>query len=77
MKEFAMKHPFITFLIVDEISNMIQNLAIIVKGNDIDTKMSTTKQAFRDCCIAAERIAESVKETQKEPMGFHFNKEEA
>lgn len=66
MKEWMMKHPILTFLIIDEIITMIQTL---VKGEEY---LSTMDEVREGAGYVGKQIIQEHRDKnfQKEPIGF-------
>lgn len=73
MKDFIIKHPIITFLIVDSICVTIQNCFSIAIGHKPDTNAVLTRAGHAlDASIkTAKEEAEKVKERETVELGFH------
>lgn len=67
MKEWCMKHPILTFLIIDEIIAAIQTL---VKGDDYPSTMDEVNEGVGYTVKAGMRKIEEKSEPKKEPIGF-------
>lgn len=72
MKEFMIKHPFWTYCIINCICITVEN---IVNGNGNRTKaLDDTIDIVKN---GITEVSDKIRKSSKEPMGFHFNKEEA
>ena len=75
MINFMMKHPIVTYLIVDRIAVMVERVCEGRAGSPlVDDTVEIVSRKTREL-----GRKNKVKETEeeKEPMGFHFNREEA
>lgn len=72
MKEFIMKHPFITFVIIEDVLTVVQNIALGRKHS------RTLMNVAADCGMnVADEMRKEIEKKKKEPIGFHFTKEES
>ena len=72
MKEFALKHPIITFMILSDLFVCITNVARAFNG-DSDKSGATTSASF--LCDVVNEGTKKLKELnkpKKEPIGFKF-----
>lgn len=69
MKDWCMKHPLLTFLIIDEVVTMAENVLLSYKRR----KAGAAEKVFSYAEEAAARIAEkheSEAAESKQPIGF-------
>lgn len=71
MKDFIMKHPIITYCVINDILVTIQNIALKEKRKRIVPEIIET------CDETAVKIKKEVIDKTKETIGFKFVKEEA
>lgn len=72
MINFMMKHPIVTYLIVDRIAVMVERVCEGRAGSPlVDDTVEIVNRKTRELKRKHEETEE------KEPMGFHFNREEA
>ena len=77
MKEFVIKHPFITFLIVDALCATVQNCVSLITQKDkdhltdsfSDAVIKGAKEGYRKATETIE--SEPVIESKKVEIGFH------
>ena len=75
MKEFVIKHPILTFLIIDEVCTMVTNVAAIIFDNPkrrvrpaIDAALGSLNKAMDK---ASEKNKEEEAPEDKIEFGFH------
>lgn len=71
MKDFIMKHPIITYCIINDILVTVQNIVLEEKRKRI------VPEIIDVCDEAAVKIKKEVIDKTKETIGFKFVKEEA
>lgn len=64
MKEWCLKHPILTFFIIDEVITAIQNIATD------RSRPSMTEKALYDIKDAVEEVNTKKAEDSKQPIGF-------